>query len=277
MKPPRFDYAEPSSLDEALAALAQYGPRAQVMAGGQSLAAMLNMRLLSPDIVLDISRLPELQQISESVAGIQVGAGVTQQQLLLWPGLAAAQPLLAQLLPWVGHDQTRTRGTICGSLVHADPSSELPLALALLDGEVTLSSRTGERILNASQFHTGLMTTALAPDELLTAVRFPKAGGASACAFTEVAERHGDFALVAIGAVADANSVRIGIAGVTDRPTVFTLAWQDESILQQQLHDIASHLDASDDHHASAQYRRALVARLGLRLILEVRNALSEC
>ena len=145
MKPPPFDYVLAESVEEAAAVLAEYGDAARVLAGGQSLMPMLNMRLLRPEILVDINRIPELAEIEDKGDAVAIGAVVTQGALADWPGLEAAVPVVAQALPHVGHFQTRNRGTVCGSLCHADPSSELPLCLALLGGEVELHSARGTR------------------------------------------------------------------------------------------------------------------------------------
>jgi 2-furoyl-CoA dehydrogenase FAD binding subunit len=145
VKPRAFDYVRPDSAEEALALLAEYGDDARVLAGGQSLMAMLNLRLAEPDVLIDISRLSELDEIGEADGKIEIGASVTQNKLLAWPGLSEKLPLVAKMLPHVGHFQTRNRGTVCGSIAHADPSSELPLALAVLAGEVVLRSKRGMR------------------------------------------------------------------------------------------------------------------------------------
>ena len=150
MKPRRFDYARPDTVAEALALLAQHGEDAKVIAGGQSLMAMLNLRLLEPALLIDIARLAELDFIKVAGDKVEVGAAVTQNRLKDWPELAAKLPLLARALPFVGHFQTRNRGTVCGSIAHADPSSEIPLSLATLGGEVVLRSRRGTRTLAAA-------------------------------------------------------------------------------------------------------------------------------
>src|SRR5437879_927224 len=173
MKPRRFDYVRPDSADEAVAVLAEYGEAASVLAGGQSLMAMLNLRLAEPAVLIDIASLKELDYIRAAGNVIEVGAAVTQSRLKDWPELAGRLPLLAAALPFVGHFQTRNKGTVCGSIAHADPSSELPLALALLDGEVVLRSRKGTRIVRAGEFQLGMLMTAREPDETITAVRFP--------------------------------------------------------------------------------------------------------
>ncbi|MGH6994289.1 MAG: FAD binding domain-containing protein, partial [Stellaceae bacterium] len=141
MKPARFDYLRAATLAEAHAALAAEGDEARIVAGGQSLIPMLSMRLARPKLLVDIMHLPELKKIETGENSIRIGAGVRQAQLLAWPGLHKRQPLLAAALPWVGHAQTRSRGTICGSVAHADPSAEIPLVLLALNGTIHLSSQ----------------------------------------------------------------------------------------------------------------------------------------
>ena len=217
MKPHPFDYVRADTVDEATELLAQHGDEARVLAGGQSLLAMLNLRLLEPAVLIDIARISELSEIREVGGKVEVGAAVTQNRLLAWPGLKAKLPLLAVAMPFVGHFQTRNKGTVCGSIAHADPSSEIPLSLATLQGEVVLRSRSGTRVLPASEFQRGMLMTARRPDELVTAVRFP-IQTSGRVAFREVARRHGDFAIVAIAAVANGNKVRLGVGGMAGRP-----------------------------------------------------------
>ena len=163
---------------------------------------------------------PTLDVIRERDGRIEIGAAVTQNKLMAWPQLATKLPLVAAALPFVGHFQTRNRGTVCGSMAHADPSSELPLALAVAGGEIVLRSRRGERVLAASDFQKDMLTTARAGDELIVAARFPVANGAG-IAFREVARRHGDFAIIAVAALADdKNAVRLGVGGMAGRPMV---------------------------------------------------------
>src|ERR1700689_4011854 len=198
MKPRPFDYVRPDTVEEVLALLAEYGDDARILAGGQSRVRMLNLRLIEPAVLIDISRIAELDTIREADGKIEIGAAVTQNKLLAWPHLADKLSLLAAALPFVGHFQTRNKGTVCGSVAHADPSSELPLALAVLGGEVVLrSKKRGERVLAANEFQMDMLTTAREADELIVAVRFPMIKGKGA-GFREVARRHGDFAIVAV-------------------------------------------------------------------------------
>lgn len=275
MKPAAFDYVRPTTLDEALDALAQSGARARVLAGGQSLLALLNIRLAEPEVLVDISRLAELQRIRIDGDAVEVGAGVVQADLLAWPELERELPLLARALPFVGHFQTRNRGTVGGSIAHSDPSSELPLCLATLGGEVELRSARGTRRLGAAAFQTGMLTTARTPEEILTAVRFPRRRAGAGYAFDEVARRHGDFAIVALAATATATGVTLGVGGVADRPAVRDLGNLAGPALADALNAFAWSLGGSDDMHATARYRRDLVRRLGPIVIQEARQCRS--
>ena len=273
MKPAPFTYLRPDTVDEAIGALAELGADARVLAGGQSLMAMLNLRLLEPKALVDISRLAELREIRLQGGMIEVGAAVTQAELLAWPQLGEQAPFIARALPWVGHFQTRNRGTVCGSIAHADPSSELPLSLALLGGEVVLRSARGERSLKASEFQTGMLQTARRDDELITGVRFPARIGTRGAAFREVARRHGDFAIVSVGTVAKQDgSLRLAVGGVADRPHCIDLdATLSDADITARVKRLAWELGGFDDIHATARYRRDIVRRLAPVLLKEVR------
>ena len=267
MKPAPFDYLRPDDEEEALEALAEAGDDARLLAGGQTLMPMLNMRLVEPAVLVDISRLPGHAGISDDGNVIEVGAAVTQAHLEAWPTLAERVPLLAQALPLLGHVQTRSRGTVCGSIAFADPSAELPLCLATLGGEVVLRSRAGARTLPAAEFQTGTLSTACREDEMVAAVRFPAARSGAGYAFTEFARRHGDFAIVAIAAIARANGIMTGVGGVAEQPVVQEWPLLSGSALDDALNALAWSLDAADDVHASARYRRELVRRLGKQTV----------
>jgi 2-furoyl-CoA dehydrogenase FAD binding subunit len=274
MKPRRFDYVRPDTVAEALALLAEHGEEAKVLAGGQSLMAMLNLRLLEPAVLIDIARLAELDTIKMAGDKIEVGAAVIQNRLKDWPELAAKLPLLARALPFVGHFQTRNKGTVCGSVAHADPSSEIPLALATLGGEVVLRSRRGTRTVAAAEFQRGMLTTAREADELITAVRFPVQSG-SRVAFREVARRHGDFAIIAVAASVEsagakgAEVVRVGIGGVADRPAVRRIVIDGPGAAKSAFEALAWELEGYDDIHASARLRRDLLRRVGPAVVEE--------
>jgi 2-furoyl-CoA dehydrogenase FAD binding subunit len=270
VKPPAFDYVRAETADEAIELLARHGEEARVLAGGQSLLPILNMRLAQPRVLIDISRCPELAGV-RCAGFIEVGAAVTQAALERRAALHTESPLLAQALPHVGHAQVRSRGTVCGSIAHAEPSAELPLALAALGGQVRLRSRRGRRELSAEQFQTGMLSTARRPDELIEAVRFPLPQPAERQGFTEFSMRHGDFAIVALAASMTPARIRFGVGGVEDRPRVAEWPPLAGSALDDALNALAWSLEARDDVHASARQRRHLVRRLGRRLIEALR------
>jgi 2-furoyl-CoA dehydrogenase FAD binding subunit len=268
MKPASFDYVRAESLQEALSCLDQYAPKARILAGGQSQVAMMNFRLLEPATIIDIGRIEELKFIRVSNGALEVGAGTTQAELLDWKDLPKAVPLLHCALPFVGHYQTRNRGTVCGSIAHADPSSELPLCLATLRGEVMLESVRGRRVLSADQFQQGILSVAKEPNEMVTGVRFPIAEAGVGHAFDEMNRRKGDFAIVSVAAVVSARSIRLGIGGVAGRPAVQEWARLEAPQLDEALNAFAWELGGGDDDiHATAAYRRELVRRLGRRTI----------
>lgn len=267
MKPAPFDYLRPESVEEAVAALAEHGDAARVLAGGQSLMPMLNMRLVRPEVLVDIGGLPELAHIEDEGESVAIGAAVTQGDLADWPGLGEALPAVADALPYVGHFQTRNRGTVCGSLCHADPSSELPLCLALLDGEIELRSARGVRTVAADEFQQGILTTAKEPDELVVRARLPRARPGERFSFREFQHRHGDFAVVAVAARRAGESVSLAVGGVADRPEVCRWDALPEDAVEDALNDLAWTLGGGDDIHATARHRRQLVRHLGKQAI----------
>ena len=272
MKPAPFDYVRPDSLNEVHALLASEGADARILAGGQSLVPMLSMRLTRPKLVIDIMRVPAVSDIRIEANEIRVACGVRQAALMAWPDLARHQPLLAAALPWVGHAQTRSRGTVCGSVAQADPSAELPLVLLTLNGSIELSSRKKRRRVPAAAFFTGAMSTERQDEELIEAVRFPCLAPGAGTAFNEFGRRHGDFAIVACAAIADGQGARLGIGGVADRPMLRDFAQLDGRALDEALDAFAWDLDARDDLHATARYRRELVRQIGRQTIEEARR-----
>lgn len=267
MKPPRFDYQRVGGAAEAAEVLAQLGEDARILAGGQSLMAVLNMRLARPLRLVDISRSAPLAEVRVDGPALHVGAAATQSAVEWRAGLAAEVPLLALAFPHLAHFQIRNRGTVAGSIAHADPAAELPLVLAALGGEVCLRSRRGQRRVPAEAFFTGLLLTARAPDELVEAVRFPLARPGQGHGFEEFSLRHGDFALCAVAAVADAQALRVAVGGVADRPVARELPLLSGADLDDALNDLAWSLDARDEPQASAALRRRLVRRLGRRAV----------
>lgn len=275
MKPKSFTYLRPASIDEAVQALARWREDARILAGGQSLVAMMNFRLIEAQVLIDVSDLAPLAYIRESNGEIEVGASTTQAQFMTWPKLAERAPLLNAAMPHVGHYQTRSRGTVCGSIAHSDPSSELPLCLATLGGSVVMTSSRGTRVLSCGEFQTGMLTTARLPDELITAVRFPTRKPGAGYAFTEMAQRHGDFAICAVAAMVSGKTTRLGVGGVAEKPTVREWSGLDESGIDDALNDLAWDLGGTDDSHATAVYRRGLVRSLGRQVIEEAKKCSS--
>jgi 2-furoyl-CoA dehydrogenase FAD binding subunit len=272
VKPARFDYLRAGTLAEAHAMLAAEGEDARIIAGGQSLVPMLSMRLARPKILIDIMHLPELAKIETDGKTLRIGAGVRQAELLAWPELTEHQPLLAAALPWVGHAQTRSRGTICGSVAHADPSAEIPLALLASNGAIHLSSQQKRRRVPAMDFFTGLMSTARNDDELIETIEVPCRALGHGYAFREFGRRHGDFAIVACAAVAHADGVRLAIGGVADCPAVRDYPDLNGTAIDDALGAFAWELDARDDLHATESFRRNLVRQLGRAAIEEARR-----
>jgi 2-furoyl-CoA dehydrogenase FAD binding subunit len=280
MKPSAFDYVRVDTAEQAVALLARHaasagsadqGPR--ILAGGQSLMAVLNMRLAQPSVLIDISRSAELARVSVEDGALLVGAAVTQATLASRAGLSGDVPLLALAFPHISHFPIRNRGTVCGSIAHADPSAELPLVLLALRGEVLLRSTRGLRCLAAADFFTGLLSTARAADELLQAVRFPLARPGQGFGFEEFSVRHGDFAVCALAVVADAQGLRVAVGGVADKPVAQDWPPLQGADLDAALNDLAWQLDPPDDAHLSAATRRHLVRRLGHRAVTRALEA----
>ncbi|MGH8808150.1 MAG: FAD binding domain-containing protein [Noviherbaspirillum sp.] len=272
MKPQAFDYVRPDTAEEAVGLLANSGSDARIMAGGQSLMAVLNMRLAQPSVLIDISRVPDLNYARIKDGHLAVGAAATQASVE-WRGtLAQEVPLLTQVFPHISHFQVRNRGTVCGSVAHADPSAELPLALLTLGGQVVLRTRKGRRVLAAEDFFQGMLMTARTQDELVEEVRFPLAATGHRYAFNEFSGRHGDFAIVSAAAMVGSNSIRFAVGGVADRPRVKVWPLLNGDDLDSAINDFAWELEARDDHHASAKFRRQLVRRLGREVIEKAKS-----
>ena len=268
MKPAPLGYLSAETTDEALAALHEHGAEARILAGGQSLVAMLNMRLARPAVLVDVMRIAALASVAKSADSIIIPAAVRQAALLARPSLPDEVPLLAAALPWVGHYQTRARGTICGSVAHADPSAEIPLCLVALQGEIRLRSKRARRAVPAEAFFAGMMLTDKHDDEMIESVAIPTRRPNTGYAFAEIGRRHGDFAIVACAGVVDATRMRLAIGGVADRPTARDFPLLAGSALDDALNAFAWDLRGGDDIHATARYRRDLVRRLG-RTVLE--------
>lgn len=279
MKPVAFEYCRPGTVAEVLGLLEEFGSEAAVLAGGMSLGAMLNMRLVRPAAVLDIKRVAGLDAVTIN-SEVRTGATLRQAAALDNAALMAAVPLLAKALPNVGHFQTRNRGTLGGSVAHADPSSEIPLALVTLGGAVELQSKRGVRRIPAREFFLDILTTQRAPDELLTALIWPKPRKGAGCAFAEIAQRHGDFAIVACAAEAvlkkdgSLEALALGLGGVENRPVLADTAAflgkrADTALASEIAVAAAAAVAPMSDFKATAEYRRALIRSLGAQVLAE--------
>lgn len=279
MKPPRFGYVAPRSVDEALAVLGEYGDDAKILAGGQSLVPLLNMRLARPAVIVDINGIRSLAYIRRRGDRLHVGA-VTRQRAVEASAVARRwAPLLWEGIRLVGHPQIRTRGTVGGSMAHADPSAELPAVLTALDGEVVARGPAGERTIAAADFFTGYLSTALGPADLLTEVRFTLPPPPAGTAFLEIARRHGDFAIVGAaavlrrndGAVADARLVFTGVGPGPVRASEAERMLSGVPGSARAFADAAraagERLDPDADIHASAEYRREVAAVMARRAL----------
>ena len=280
MKLPPVEYEAPTTVAEAIDLLAEYLDEASVLAGGQSLIPLLALRLARPAVLIDINGIDELSGVSATDGWVTIGAMTREYVAEKSEEVAGTVPLLAAALPLIGHDAIRSRGTIGGSLAHADPAAELPAVARALDAEFVVRGQSGERVVPAAQWFEGFLTTSRRPDELLVEVRFPTAGRGTGISFQEVARRHGDFAIVGLaasltlsdGAISDA---RLAFAGLSDVPVRAAAA---EDLLagespSTELFDEAARratddVDPPADLHGSSDYRKtvaAAIVRRGLR------------
>ena len=272
MKPPPFELLRPESLEEALAALAEHGDDAKPLAGGQSLIPVLNMRLLRPSVLVDLNRIAGLDAIARENGHVRVGALVRQRAL---ERHLDAPALVRGALPFVGHVVTRNRGTVCGSVAHADPAAELPLCLVVLGGSVVVASAVGRREIAADDLFLAHFTTTLQTGELVVESRWPVLDGWGV-AFEELAQRHGDYGLsvaaaalrVEDGRVAEA---RVGIGSVVHRPLLFETGLVGEAVTPELAREVgervAAPLELYDNLHAPAEYQRRLTAVLVARAV----------
>jgi aerobic carbon-monoxide dehydrogenase medium subunit len=276
MKPAPFRYRDPRTLDEALELLAEHRETATVLAGGQSLIPLMNQRSVRPELVLDVNRVPGLDGVEALPGVMRLGALVRASRVERSPDVVAVLPVLPEALTWVSHPQVRNRTTIGGNVAHADPASEVPGVLAATGGSLTLTSVSGERTVDWSDFVTGAYTTARRPDELVTAVNFPVPPG-MAFAFDEAARRRGDFALVATcvglrrsGDIVD--EARIALVGVADRPQRAAAAERvlagrllDDEALGEATELVHDAINPPPDERVPAAYRRQVGATLVCR------------
>jgi carbon-monoxide dehydrogenase medium subunit len=260
VKPPRFAYARPETLDEALALVAE--DDAKVLAGGQSLMPALNMRLLRPALLVDVNRTAGLAAVEEANGALRIGATVRQADAAL-----RTHPVLAEVLPHVGHTVTRNRGTVCGSIAHADSAAELPLALLLCGGSAVVASKKGRREIRAEELFLGPYTTSLAPDELVVETVWPFPREGDGFAFEELAQRGGDFALCMAAARVRGEEVTVGVGAVTPRPRMLEVDPDHPG------ESAAAQVEPWGSLHASMEYLRHLTRVLVDRAAARAREA----
>ncbi len=280
MKPPLFDYYDPATEEEALTLLADFGADAKILAGGQSLMPLLNMRLVEPAVLIDINRLDALSGIREQADYLAIGALTRQHDVEQSELVRRLCPLLSETLPHVGYPQIRHRGTIGGSLVHADPSAELPAVMTALDAEFEVRSRQGSRVLHPEAFFESYLTTALEPEELLCEIRIPYQPPRTGYGFLEVARVAGAFAIVGVVVLVtldeadhclNARVTLIGVEPVPHRASATEAALQGETLTPERIQQAAQvadmDLEPESDVHATAAYRQNLARVLTQRTL----------
>jgi aerobic carbon-monoxide dehydrogenase medium subunit len=283
MKPAKFKYFDPRSADEALALLHEWGEDGKVLAGGQTLGPMLNFRALSPAALIDVNHLEAFAHHVQTDTGTTIGALTRQQALEDDGSLSIHQPLVAETIPWIAHRAIRNRGTVGGSLAHADPAAEWGALALTLEAELkVMKHQTPDRVIAATDFFRGLLETALAADELLVEIRLPRWPVGAGWSIVEFSRRHGDFALagvtsmVSLNADGTCNNVRLSAFGVGTRPLRLSQAENElrgskptATLVQKAAKGAAAEISPMDDNHASAAYRRHLLPILVERSITE--------
>ncbi len=269
MKPSAFEYFAPNTVEEALDLLERYGDEAKILAGGQSLIPIMNFRLGRPEVLIDINRIKELDYIREEGDELVIGALTRERDLELSPLVQEKCPILSKAISFIGHVPIRNRGTIGGSLVHADPSSEIPTTICGLDAEMRMVGPSGERTLKPEEFFLTYLTTSLDPSEILVEVRIPTLPQSAGWSFTELSRRSGDFAIVAVASIlfmGDGDlceEARISLGGVAPTPVRAEEAEEllsgqkiTETLIEKMGQEAVDATDAEPDYHASAEYRR---------------------
>jgi aerobic carbon-monoxide dehydrogenase medium subunit len=281
VKPAKFEYHAPASIEEALAILGRYDGEARVLAGGQSLVPMMNFRLATPRAIVDLNRIDGLANVEEDGEVIRIGSMTRQRRLEFEPLISAKLPLLREALRWVGHLPTRSRGTIGGSIAHADPAAEIPMVLQALEGEVVAHGPQGERRIPAQDLFHAALTTSLAPLEIITEVRFPAMPARAAYAVEEFARRKGDFAIAAVAVMLMRDGercikARLATAGVgpasirlRDAEAVLEQKGLSEDAIAEAADKAKAQVDPVADLNGSAEYRRHLTGVLMSRAIVK--------
>ncbi|HEV2146844.1 MAG TPA: xanthine dehydrogenase family protein subunit M [Longimicrobiaceae bacterium] len=280
MKPAPFEYHRPGTVEEALELLVRHGYDAKLLAGGQSLIPAMNFRLAQPAVLVDLGGVGELDYVREADGLVRIGAMARQRAAERSEMVARGAPLLAETLPWVAHPQIRNRGTLGGSIAHADPAAEVPAVMLALDARFRLHGPGGGRTVRAEEFFTGLFGTALEPEEILTQVEIPAPAPRTGWAFDEIARRHGDFALAGVAATvtlddggrcADARIALLSVGGgpvlALEAAAVLTGGEPTEEAVRAAADAVGHEIDPPSDIHASADYRRRLAEVLVRRVL----------
>jgi len=265
MKSAPFVMHQAHSQSNILDLLDKYGEDARIIAGGQTLVPVLAMRVAIPDHLIDINKVDELKKFGVSGDVLQVGAGVRQSELEQWSELRKTQPLLSLMFPWIAHTPIRNRGTVCGSIAHADPSAELVLALALLDGSVILVSKKKKRVVRAKDFFLGALQTSRQSNEFIEAVQFPVRGPHAGFGFFEYGYRHGDFAVVAVSVNKEGDVWTIGFGGIDDVVRVYQCTATSLDKVKNFIDELAADTEVREDPTATSGLRRHLMRTLGAR------------
>jgi carbon-monoxide dehydrogenase medium subunit len=291
MKPAPFEYKSPHTLPEALAIMNEHGYEAKLLAGGQSLIPVMNFRLAMPTMLVDINNIPELCQVQHDESGkLHIGAMVRQSILQHNPLIAEFAPLIHETMPFVAHQQIRNRGTIGGSLAHADPAGELPVITVALDASFRLQRQGAERWVRAEDFYEALFTTALEPEEILTEIVMPPLPENTGCAFLEIARRHGDYAQSGIAVVitldesAVCRQARLVFLNAGEIPIVARQAASllvGERLTEGRIAEavqvaIQQEISPTDDIHATSAYKRHLAGVLGKRALMQAVSRAQE-
>ena len=281
MKPADFEYHRPRKIDEALSLLEEFGDDGKILAGGQSLMPLMNFRLAQPAHIIDINFIDGMDYARSDGGVIKIGCLARQSRLLDSRIIREHCPLLAEALTYVGYEQIRNRGTLCGSLAHADPAAELPAVLLALDGFVTVQSLTTKREIAARDFFKSYLTTSLSKDEMVLEASIPETPPGAGCSFMEFARRNGDFAIVGVAvlllrAQEKISDARIALTGVGDKP------WRERKLEEKLIGEkgapgvfakvageIAASIEPGSDIHASESYRRALAGVLTRRALAQ--------
>jgi aerobic carbon-monoxide dehydrogenase medium subunit len=287
MKPANFAYYDPTTIDEAASLLARFGDQARPLAGGQSLVPLMNFRLLRPAHVIDLNGVIELSYLRVENDELRIGATTRQRELERSPEVANRWPLLRDATAFIGHIQIRNRGTIGGSLAHAFPSAELPVAMVTLGASMVLRAQGVQRVVAAEDFFLSYMTTALRPDELLIEIKVPALKAETGWSYQEVSRRHGDFALAGAAALVkldgggNINDARLTLTGATpiraEKAEASLLGQKpSEPLFREAAERATEGLEQDSDIHASAEYRRSACAVLARRALTQAAQRAEE-